>query len=126
MSGITETILEREQKRCDALLKGDVDALAGLLSERLLFAHANATFEDKVSLLKKMEAGTIVYKTLSVTEAQVIDLGETALLSSRLTASVTVGGNPRAIDNYTLSVWTLEQDSWRLIAYQPTAIPKVQ
>ena len=85
---------------------------------------ANATYEDKSSLLTKMGSGNIVYKTLDVTEQRVIDLGDTALLVSRLTASVTVGGAPRAIDNWTLSVWTREEGEWRLIAYQPTGIPK--
>ena len=120
----TDQILAREAQRCAALLAADVDALAGLLSDRLAFAHATAACEDKSSLLAKMAAGNIAYQTLEVTEQRVIDLGETALLLSRLTAAVTVGGAPRAIDNRTLSVWTREGGEWRLVAYQPTAIPK--
>jgi len=119
----TDQILARERERCAALLAADVDALERLLSDRLVFAHATAAYEDKPSLLAKMAAGNIVYKTLDVTEQRVIDLGDTALLVSRLTAAVTVGGNPRAIDNRTLSVWTREGGAWRLVAYQPTAIP---
>lgn len=121
---ISSVILAREQQRCEALLSGDVEALSGLLSDRLVFAHANATYEDKESLLRKMGSGNIVYKTLKIGEPRVVDLGETALLVSRLTADVTVGGQPRAIDNWTLSVWTKEAGQWRLVAYQPTAIPK--
>lgn len=120
----TAQILTREAQRGAALLNADVDSLADLLSERLVFAHANATYEDKASLLAKMKAGTIVYQKLEVSGQRVIELGDTALLVSRLTASVTVAGAPRAIDNWTLSVWTLEANVWRLVAYQPTAIPK--
>ncbi len=120
---VNEQVLAREAQRCEALLAADVDALDGLLSERLVFAHATAKYEDKASLLQKMGAGTIVYKTLDVTEQRVIDLGDSALLLSRLTADVLVGGQARSIDNMTLSVWTREDGQWRLVAYQPTAIP---
>ncbi len=117
-------ILALEESRCRALLAGDVDALSQLLSDRLVFAHANANYEDKQSLITKMGSGNIVYQTLRVSEQRVIDLGDSALLVSRLTAEVLVGGQPRSIDNYTLSVWTREAGDWRLVAYQPTAIPK--
>ncbi|WP_317930831.1 nuclear transport factor 2 family protein [Halioxenophilus sp. WMMB6] len=122
---ITRTIIDKEAARTQALLAADVDALGALLSERLIFAHANATYEDKASLLKKMASGNIVYKTLQTSDHRVVDLGTTALLVSRLTAEVTVGGQPRSIDNWTLSVWSKELSSdWQLVAYQPTAIPK--
>ncbi|MFV8817968.1 nuclear transport factor 2 family protein [Haliea sp. E17] len=117
------SILAREQQRCDALLAGDLEALAGLLSERLVFAHANAVYDDKESLLGKMGSGNIVYKTLQIREPRVVDLGDSALLVSRLSAEVTVGGQEKFIDNRTLSVWTRESGEWRLVAYQPTAIP---
>lgn len=116
-------ILACEAQRCRALLENDIDALDALLSERLVFAHATAKYEDKASLLQKMGEGNIVYNTLDVTDRQVIDLGDSALLLSRLTAAVSVGGQPRTIDNRTLSVWTREDGAWRLVAYQPTAIP---
>ncbi len=124
MSDISQEILARENARCEALLAADVEALSELLSDRLVFAHATAKYEDKSSLLEKMAAGTIVYNTLEVSGQRVIDLGDTALLVSRLTASVDVGGHPRSIDNWTLSVWTREGGQWRLVAYQPTKIPE--
>lgn len=120
----TSQILAREERRCQALLDADVDVLAELLSERLRFGHANAVYDDKASLLQKMGSGTIDYRSLEVSGQEVIELGDTALLVSRLTADVLVGGQPRAIDNWTLSVWTREAGDWRLVAYQPTPIPR--
>lgn len=115
-------ILRRERARCDALLAGDVSVVADLLSDRLLFAHANATYDDKASLLDKLKSRKVVYKALKVSETRIVDLGDTALLMSRLTAAVEIVGTPKSIDNQTLSVWTKEGDDWRLVAYQPTAI----
>jgi ketosteroid isomerase-like protein len=124
IASIQTQILAMERRRCDALLAADAKALADLLSDRLVFAHATAKYEDKQTLLAKMNSGNIVYNALEVTETRVVDLGDTALLVSRLTASVTVAGQPREIDNMTLSVWCNESGQWRLVAYQPTAIPK--
>lgn len=123
-NSVVEQILAMEQRRCDALLAGDVEALADLLSEGLIFAHATARYEDKQTLLAKMGSGDIVYKTLRISETRVEDLGDTALLVSRLSAAVTVDGQAKEIDNMTLSVWHREGDQWRLLAYQPTAIPR--
>ncbi len=121
---ISGTIIALEERRRQALLACDVGALSELLSDRLVFAHSNAVYEDKTSLLAKMGSGNIVYLSLEITEQRVMDLGETALLFSRLTAEVTVGGQPRSLDNRTLSVWTREGGQWRLLAYQPIAIPR--
>ncbi len=88
-------VLARESERGAALLAADVEALADLLSDRLVFAHANATYDDKASLLAKMRSGNIVYQSLEVSGQRVIDLGDSALLVSRLRAAVTVGGQPR-------------------------------
>jgi len=121
---ISGTIIALEERRRQALLACDVGALSELLSDRLVFAHSNAVYEDKTSLLAKMGSGNIVYLSLEITEQRVMDLGETALLFSRLTAEVTVGGQPRSLDNRTLSVWTREDGQWRLLAYQPIAIPR--
>lgn len=119
----TDDILAREKARCAALRAGDATSLATMLSDRLVFMHANAKQDDKAVLIDKMRGGGIVYHSLEVTEERVTDLGATALLHSRLTALVSVAGQPKSIDNQTLSVWVREGDEWMLIAYQPTPIP---
>lgn len=120
---ITHTVLACEKRRCQALLAGDVDALGSLLSERLIFTHANATHDSKASLIAKMRLGTIVYQSLAIDQETVIELPDTAILSSRLRAVVDVAGTTKTIRNSTLSVWAREDAEWRLVAYQPTPIP---
>jgi len=121
---ITTTILANEELRCQALREGNAEALAPLLSERLAFGHLTATYDDKPALLDKVGSGTIVYKSLAVSDQRVVEQGDSALLFSRLTADVEVAGRPRAIDNRSLSVWAKEGDTWRLLAYQQTPIPR--
>lgn len=122
INDLSTEIMACEQARCAALLDRDVAALSNLLSDRLVFTHANALSEGKDAIVAKMKAGSLVYRSLDVTDQQVIDLGDTALLLSRLTALVTVGATDKRIDNRTLSVWTREEGHWRLISYHPTPI----
>ena len=123
VSRAASAVLSQERRRCETLRAGDAATLAGLLSDRLIFGHANAVWDDKASLLAKIEAGTIIYHSLEVSEERVVELEGATLLLSRLTADVTVAGRNRSIDNRTLSVWANEQGTWRLLAYQPTPIP---
>lgn len=116
-------ILAAENQRCAALLAADVEALSALLSERLHFMHASAKADDKGSLLAKMRAGNIAYRSLVVDETKVTDLGSSVMLTSRLHAEVDVAGARKTIRNRTLSVWADEGGTWRLVAYQPTPIP---
>ncbi len=125
MSEVSNEIIRCERDRCHALLARDFSALSNLLSDRLVFFHANAQADDKSSLLTKMSSGSIIYQALEITEEKVIDLGNSAVLFSRLTAEVSVAGTIKHIDNRTSSVWAREENGWRLVAYQPTPIPKV-
>jgi hypothetical protein len=120
---LTRTILARERARCDALLAGDVSALSELLSDRLVFVHANASRDTKQTLLEKMGEGAITYRALLVDQEAVLAVGDgAALLSARLTADVLVRQVSKRIRNLTLSAWAHEDGAWRLIAYQPTPI----
>ena len=120
---LSDTILACEEARCAALLAGDMDRLEQLLSDRLIFVHANATSDTKETLLAKMAGGSIMYRTLVVDRQTVVPLADrAAILSARLTADLLVRGEPKRVSNLTLSVWEREDERWRLVAYQPTPI----
>jgi len=124
MVSVEHQLLSLEQKRCEALLAADIPALDKLLSQRLVFTHANALSDTKETFLEKIRQGRIVYVRLKVTESRVIELNESAILLCRMTAELLVAGVPKQIDNQTLSVWAIEDGQFNLVAYQPTPVPK--
>ena len=124
MVSVEHQLLSLEQKRCEALLAADIPALDKLLSQRLVFTHANALSDTKETFLEKIRQGRIVYVRLKVTESRVIELNESAILLCRMTAELLVAGVPKQIDNQTLSVWAIEYGQFNLVAYQPTPVPK--
>ena len=124
MVSVEQQLLSLEQKRCEALLAADIPALDKLLSQRLVFTHANALSDTKETFLEKIRQGRIVYVRLKVTESRVIELNESAILLCRMTAELLVAGVPKRIDNRTLSVWAIEDGQFSLVAYQPTPVPE--
>jgi len=124
MVSVEQQLLSLEQKRCEALLAADIPALDKLLSQRLVFTHANALSDTKETFLEKMRQGRIVYVRLEVTESRVIELKESAILLCRMTAELLVAGVPKRIDNRTLSIWAIEDGQYSLVAYQPTPVPE--
>jgi hypothetical protein len=124
MVSVEQQLLSLEQKRCEALLAADIPSLDKLLSQRLVFTHANALSDTKEMFLEKIRQGRIVYVRLKVTESRVIELNESAILLCRMTAELLVAGVPKQIDNQTLSVWAIEDGQFNLVAYQPTPVPK--
>ena len=105
------------------MLAGDITALAEMLSDRLLYVHSVGGRDTKASLLAKISGGDLRYLSLDPPEPEAIVLGDTVLLSGTLRGEAVIGGQPRRLNNSTLTVWTAEDGTYRLIAYQPTPLP---
>ena len=114
-------LIEAEQKRCAAMLANDAAALDALIDPRLYFSHATGAVDDKPAYMAKMAAGRIAYQSIDWDEQQVIDLGDVALLTGRMTLKVKVEGADRQLDNRVFTSWVWN-DGWRLIAFQSTPL----
>ncbi|WP_376092933.1 nuclear transport factor 2 family protein [Roseomonas sp. CCTCC AB2023176] len=112
-----------EARRYDAMAAGDFAALRELLSDRLTYAHSDATRDTKATYLATLADGSLRYlKTWHETE-RVIALGDSAAAIGRMGADIVRNGSARTIGSITLALWAKEGDAWRLVAYQPTALP---
>ncbi|SHJ95061.1 protein of unknown function [Roseomonas rosea] len=114
-----------EARRYAAMEAGDIGALEALLSERLVYAHSNATTDSKTSYLDTLRDGSLRYLSVDFTTEQVLEAGPGAAAAlGRMSAHVFSYGAEREIASLTLALWTKEGDAWRLLAYQPTSLPK--
>ena len=114
-----------EARRYAAMASGDIGALEALLSERLVYAHSNATTDSKASYLDTLRDGSLRYLSVDFTTEQVLEAGPGAAAAlGRMSARVFRYGAEREIASLTLALWTKEGDAWRLLAYQPTSLPK--
>lgn len=118
-----EQALHWEQQRRDALLAGDADALASLLSDGLLYAHSTAVRDDKASYLAKLRGGALRYRALAFSELAVQAGPGVALVSGRMDAIVVKDGQEKPVRSLFLTVWCPEGGGWRLRAHQGTPLP---
>ncbi|HEX7853907.1 MAG TPA: nuclear transport factor 2 family protein, partial [Sphingobium sp.] len=118
MAHLIETaIIDAEAQRCAAMLANDLPALDALLHERLSFAHATGSLDNKPAYLAKMAAGRIDYLAIDWPEQNVVMLGEdAALLTGRMHTHVRVDGTEKALENRVTTVWLRHDDRWRLLS----------
>lgn len=112
-----------EVRRYEAMLRGDVDALAALFSERAVYAHSDATRDSKAEYLASLSTGSLRYLKIGHTTEMVLEAGpDAAAAIGRMDASIIRNGAEKCIASLTLAVWVREGGEWRLLAYQPTAM----
>ena len=120
-------IRDLEARRYTAMRQGDRAALGELLSDRLIYAHSNATTDTKASYLGTLEDGSLRYLGIRWETETVLQAGpDCAVALGRMSAHIIRYGGKREIAATTCAVWTREGGSWRLLAYQPTALPKAE
>ncbi|MDO9413889.1 MAG: nuclear transport factor 2 family protein [Pseudolabrys sp.] len=117
------TIEDLENRRYAAMIAGDVHVLDELCSDALIYTHSRGERDDKTSYLAKVASGVFTYHEIDHPNERVLVLSDTALITGRMTAQVSVGGEPRRIDNACLAVWAREAGGWKFVAYQPTPLP---
>ena len=111
-----------EEARRGAMLATDTGALSRLSSPRLVYTHSDGARDTRDSYLEKVAGGHFAYHRLAFDIEQVDIHAGTALVHGRVAGEVEVAGAPRRLDCRYLAVWALEEDAWRLRAFQPTPL----
>jgi len=112
-----------EDARFDAVVAGDLDTFASHCHPDLLYTHSNAVVDTLDSYLAKCKDGFYDYHHIDHPIDKITVLGDTALVFGEMKADLTAGGTRKQLDNVSLAVWVRDQDTWKLLAYQPTVKP---
>lgn len=124
VSGDVEAhVRTREALRYAAMERADVAALAGLLAEDLRYTHSDAGVDSKAEYLERVGDGTFDYGPIEYLVTSVTVIGDVALSFGEMRTVAQVRGRPKSVHNVGLSVWVAGSEGWRLVAYQPTAVP---
>ena len=121
---VVAEVLAAEDRRYQALLGPDLPALERLFHERLSYAHSSGVRDTKAEYLAKIESGYYDYTRSEHPVERVDVVGDTAVVSGRMTADLLVQGRPKSLDVLALAVWTRDTGEWQLLAYASTPIPR--
>jgi len=116
-------VLAAEDRRYQAMIDADLDALDELCADELSYAHSNGARDTKAEYFGKVRSGYYDYHRIDHPVERVEVVGDTAIVVGRMIADLDSGGVRKTIDNLALAVWARDDGSWRLLAYAPTRLP---
>ena len=122
-AAIAQAVLKAEERRRQALLAGDLNALDALLSPALVYIHSSGGQDSKASYLEHMRSGSLQYQSMSFEALQAHPASSCCIVTGRMLAQVTRNGQPMSIRSLFMTVWAPAPGTapvWQLQAYQGT------
>jgi ketosteroid isomerase-like protein len=116
-------LLRLEARRCDAMVAADIDELASLLAESLIWTHASARQDTGASFLAGIRAGTTRYLEMKRSDERVRVHGDVAVVTGLVHMRANIKGEEKQLSNGYTNVWVKANGSWRMVAWQSTAVP---
>lgn len=116
-------IVRLEDERYAAMVAKDVDALARLLHDDLVYMHSSGVADSKASYIAGIRDGVWDYRKIERGDQTVKTRAGIALVFNRLMIDIAVRGVAKLLNNRALGVWVRDGSSWRLIAVQSGPIP---
>jgi ketosteroid isomerase-like protein len=116
-------ILALEDRRFDAMIKGDFGALDKLVHDELLYTHSSGLTDTKKTWMESMRSGKVKYKSAATSERQVRFFGDVALVRGKAAIEAEIGGQPRSLRLLFLNAWVRTPQGWKFAAWQSCPQP---
>lgn len=116
-----KTLIDLEQQRCNAMMKGDTERLRELLHRDLIHVHAKGQVDGFESYFST-GGFNVHYKRVERSELAVRVMGNSALMTGRqmLVGVRKNGTGTVSIDSRVMQVWVKEGERWQQLAFQTT------
>ena len=114
-----DEIIELENKRVEAMIKGDVQALEKILADDLIYTHTTARIDTKSSFIEAISSGRSNYRSVERKDVNVRQFGDSAVVTGH--AKVHVGDNKFEIRF--IDVYAKRDGAWQMVAWQSTRLP---
>ncbi len=120
--GAREAVLAADTARVDAMIRNDAAAVAASLSDNVRYGHSDGRLQNKDQLLAALASHRLQYQSVHYLEREVHAVGEARAVTGVAAFRVAAEGRPLEFTLRFLAVYTLEDGTWRLGAYQSTQI----
>ena len=114
-----DEIIALEDRRIEAMIKGDVQALEEILADDLIYTHTTARLDTKKSFIAAVSSGTSNYKSVEREDVNVRQYGDTAVVTGH--AKFHVGDNK--FEARFIDVYAKRDGTWQMVAWQSTRLP---
>jgi ketosteroid isomerase-like protein len=123
---MTSEIELMEERRWQAMIDKDIDALNTLLHSQMRYTHSNATVDTKDSYITAIENKVFDYRNVETkdTEIQLIGENDLGLVNGEALISVLAGGRELTLDCRYTCLWKHTDNGWQFLAWHNTPLPK--
>jgi len=94
---------------------GNIDAVADLFDDELVFVHLNGHISTKREWIQELRTKHFVYNTITLQEASAKVYGTTAVLVGKARFSVTMNGSRGTYNLVYTEVYTQKDGQWKLV-----------
>lgn len=120
----TENALAAEKEINQALLANDADALGRLLADDWIVISTYGGIGERTSFLAAIKAGQFVRKTMDLSDPRVKIYGNTAVITTQLKTSGTLGTRPFDVSERQTDVLVWSHGAWKSVLLHETAMHK--
>ena len=121
---VEEELNQLEERRYEALIGGDWQALEALLADEFFYNTASGASLSKSAFLDYMKSGAAIVKRAAREDAKVRGYGDVALVTGIVHIDVTLKGEDKTLHSRYLHVWVTGPAGWKLVARQATYLPE--
>ena len=108
-----------DKARLTAMMAGDGEALARLMSDQLRFVHSDGRVESKADYVKNLMAGDTQYADAKTSELETMQISpDVVVVLGAQEMRKRLGPEWSNIKLRYLAVWRNESGTWRMIAWQ--------
>ena len=123
-SGTEVDVLKADDRRFEAMRRGDWVALDAALADDLTYVHSTARLESKAEHIANLRAGKPYYRGIAPSERQARVQGGVGVVNGVSEMHVENGGKEQRFTVRYLAVYAKTGEHWRMIAWQSTRQPE--
>ena len=123
-TGAEGDVLKADDRRFEAMRRGDWAALDAALADDLTYVHSTARLESKAEHIANLRAGKPHYRGIVPRERQARVHGGVGVVNGVSEMHVESSGKEQRFTVRYLAIYTKVSEHWRMIAWQSTRQPE--
>jgi ketosteroid isomerase-like protein len=115
-------VRELDRQRFRAMEQVDVPTLDRILSDDLVYTHANGLQHTKAELIGVLGSGDFKYESIATDDTRVRIYNETAVVTGRATMKIKRAGEEQTFKLCYLDVYVKQDGRWQMVAWQSSRV----
>ena len=120
--GADQEIRDLEVQRFHAMEKGDVETLDRIISDDLIYTHANGLRQSKFDVIGVLGSSDMKYESITPYDVRVRIYNDTAIVAGRASIRIKAHGERESFEICYLDVYVKQEGRWQMVAWQSSRI----